>query len=148
MASNPNIPQGTVNRLRGSVEIPSFPSLNITAPYLGERGITLDPEGNTVEFLKTMTGAVTSLEPYQMVTIEIALLKTQGLADQYKQQIESSALLGDINVRTDSSALSSFQLSNCAIESVDNLPFNGKSAEFGIKIRGYWQINSSLWSLT
>lgn len=148
MAANPQIPQGTLNRLRGSVEIPDFPSLNVTAPYLGEKGITFSHEGNVTEYLQTMTGAVTSLEPYLMVTLDIALLKTQNLSDRYKQQMENSALLGDINTRTDSSALSSFQLSNCSILSVDDLPFNGKSAEFGVKVKGYWPINSSLWSLT
>ena len=61
MANNPLIPQGTVNRLRGSVIWNDFPQLNVTAPYLGTDGIGFSLDGESTVFLPTMTGAVTSL---------------------------------------------------------------------------------------
>ena len=91
---NPLIPQGILNRVRASVIWTSFPSLNITAPYLGRAGISLSPEGAATVFLPTMTGAVPSMEPYQKMTLTVNLLRTQMLADLYKQQMETSSLLG------------------------------------------------------
>lgn len=146
MAGNPNIPQGVLNRLRGSVVWNSFPSLNVTAPFLGKAGISFAPEGNTTVFIPTMTGAVTSQEPYLMFSMTIALLKTQSLADQYKQQWETSAQLGDGTVRPDSSTLSPFQLVNCAIETVGAMSFAGEDAGMSVTIRGYYLINQALWS--
>lgn len=45
MATNPLIPQGTLNRVRASVVWPSFPNLNVTASYLGRMGIRLSLDG-------------------------------------------------------------------------------------------------------
>lgn len=145
--ANPLIPLGSLNRLRGSVVWPSFPSLNVTAPYLGKEGIRLALEGETTTYLPQMTGAVTSPEPYQLISLRITLLKTQGLAALYKAQMEASALLGDGTVRPDASSLPPYEITNCAIESIAELTFNGESADFAVNIRGYYLVNASLWDL-
>ena len=146
MAGNPLVTQGTLNRLRASLVWNDFPSLNVTPPFLGRAGISFALEGNTTVFLPTMTGAVTSAEPYLMFTATINLLKSQSFADLYKQQWESSAQLGDGTVRPDATTLSPFQIINCAIESVGPMNFNGEDAGMGVSIRGYYLINQNLWN--
>lgn len=146
MAGNPLVAQGTLNRLRASIIWNSFPSLNITAPFLGRAGISFALEGNTTVFLPTMTGAVTSQEPYLMFTAAVSLIKAQSFSDLYKQQWENSAQLGDGTIRPDASTLSPFPIINCAIESVGPMSFNGEDAGIGISIRGYYLINQSLWN--
>lgn len=146
MATNPLVAQGTLNRLRASVTWPNFPQLNVTASYLGKMGIRLALEGESTLFIPTMTGAVTSPEPYMAVTVTIHLLKTQQLAALYKAQMEASALIGDGTVRPDASTLPPYQITNCAIESVRELNFGGDDAEFAVAVKGYYLINNNLWS--
>jgi len=147
MATNPMVPQGTLNRLRGSFAIVNFPALNVPASYLGKAGISLTFDGEATTYIPTMTGAVTSPEPYQMVTVEIPLLKTQGLAQQYETQKQLSTLLGDSTVYTDSSALPQFDLINTSIGTIKELKFGGEDAGYVVEIKGYTLINSSLWDL-
>lgn len=143
---NPLVQQGTLNRLRGSVVVADFPSLNVTAPYLGEAGISLALEGETTAFINTMTGAVTSPEPYMLASCVVNVLKTQALSDLYKQQMEADARIGQITVRPDTSTLGSYVLVNCAIESVAPMTFNGRDAGFAVTIKGYYNVNSNLWN--
>lgn len=141
--SNPLVSQGSLNRLRASVVLPSFPELNVTAPFLGEEGIRLALEGEATTFINTMTGAVTSPEPYQLVSVTINLLKTQSLADSYKRKQETDARLGDIVVRPDTGILSPYQFINASIENVGELNFNGKVAGYAVNIKAYYPINSA-----
>lgn len=145
MANNPLISQGTLNRLRASVVWSAFPQLNVTAPYLGKEGIRLSLEGESTTFIGTMTGAVTSPEPYMMISMAMNLLKTQQLADAYKRQMQNSALLGDGVVRPDSAILSPYSLINCAIESVRELDFSGGDAGYAVTVKGYYLVNNDLW---
>ena len=147
MAGNPQVVQGTLNRLRGSVVIPSFPNLNVTAPYLGRPGITMAFEGETTNAIPTMTGTVQSPLPYQMVTITIALLKTQALAPQWETQRQTLSVIGDVTVTPDTSSLPSYTMNNCAIDNVRELNFAGEDAGYVVTVKGYYQINNSLWSL-
>ena len=142
--ANPFVPQGTLNRLRGSVVIPNFPALNVTAPFLGKGGIGFNPEGDITPYLPTMTGGVPSPEPYLMATVTINLLKSQGLSASYKAQYESLSLIGDIVVTTDSAVLPQFNLSNCSIMSLGALAFNGDANDFTISLHGIYYVNSSL----
>ncbi|HET8705308.1 MAG TPA: hypothetical protein VFM46_03310 [Pseudomonadales bacterium] len=145
--ANPNVNQGTLNRLRGNVVIPSHPSLNIAAYNLGENGMSLAFDGNSTDMINTLTGRVTSPVPYLPATLTVPLLKTQALANQYKAQMESLSLIGDITVYTDSSSLSEFKLQNCAIEKVEPGPINGKEATMMVTIAGTYAINDQLYTL-
>lgn len=145
--TNPLIDQGTLNRLRGSVVWDSYPNLNVTSPYLNKEGIRLALDGEATLFLPTISGAVTSPEPYQMVTLTINVLKTNGLAALYQAQMQLSTKLGIGSIITDTSSLPNFELQNCAIEGVRELSFAGEDAGFAVIIRGYWVINNNLWSL-
>lgn len=147
MASNPLISQGTLNRLRGSITVTNLPNLNVTASYLGEEGIGLALEGESTTFINTMTGAVTSPEPYMLCSVTVGMLRTQGLANQYKSQMELLSTIGPITVYPDASTLASYPLTNCAIESVKEMKFAGKDPYFMVTLKGYYNINSSLFNV-
>lgn len=95
-----------------------------------------------------MTGAVTSPQPYMMITLVIHLIKTQQLCSLYKAQMEVNALIGDGVVRPDvpaGSGLAPYNVTNCAIQRINEMSFAGDDADFSVNIRGYYLINSSLW---
>ena len=147
MASNPLIAQGTLNRLRGSVVIPAFPQLNATAAYLNTAAIGMALQGQTVVMIPTLTGTVTSPEPYMMAAVTVNLLKTQGLSDLYKTQWEADARIGDFTVTPDASTLSPFLFKNGAIENVRDMSFAGNDAGMVVVLSGYYLINNNLWDL-
>lgn len=147
MAANPLIAQGTLNRIRGSVVVANIAALNVTAPFLGKEGIGLALEGESTTFIPTMTGAVTSGEPYMMASVTIALLKTQSLAAQYKKQMENLSTIGDITVHPDASTLPTYTIVNCAIESVREMKFSGEDAGFIVTIKGYYVTNNALFNI-
>lgn len=142
---NPLVDQGTLNRLRASVVWESHPELNVTVAFLGKDMIGLALDGNATEFFETASGQVTSPNPYQAVTLTINLLKTQSLADAYKRRQELLAILGNGTVRPDSSQLSPYEIVNCSIENVAPLKFSGEDANYVVTIKGYYNVNSSLW---
>jgi hypothetical protein len=147
MSSNPMIPQGTLNRLRGTVNFAANPQLNVTAPYLGKAGITMSLEGESTLMIPTMSGTVTSPEPYMMVSCVVNILKTQNLASVFKAQMEKTTVIGDVVVTSDTTTLPTYYLNNCAIESVREMSFNGEDAGFAITIKGYYIINNDSWSI-
>jgi hypothetical protein len=145
---NPLIVQGNLNRLRASIVWPSNASLNVIAAYLGRGGISLALDGESTLFINTMTGAVSSPEPYMMITCTVHLIRTQALCSLYKSQMESNALIGDGTIRPDvppGTGLAPFQVLNCAIQSVNEMSFAGVEADFSVRIRGYYLVNSSMW---
>lgn len=148
MASNPLVAQGVLNRVRGSIVIPNFSSLNVSASYLGEQGISLSRNGSMTTFLPTMTGQATSPEPYQAVTLTVNLLRTQALAAQYEAQMALTTLLGDITIYTDASTLGEYLVNNAAIENVGPLSFAGKDAGYVVTIGGFIVVNNNLFDLT
>jgi hypothetical protein len=147
MPANPQISQGTLNRLRGSVVIPDYPALQITAPFLGRQGISITFEGEATTMIPTMTGTITSPMPYQMVTVTVSLLKTQSLAAAWEAQRKQNTVIGDITITTDTSALPPYTFNNCAIDNVRELTFSGEDANYLVTLKGYYQINNTLWNL-
>jgi hypothetical protein len=145
--SNPMIPQGTLNRLRGSVNFANLPALNVTAPYLVKDGIAISLDGDATTVLPTMTGVVTSPEPYMLATVTINVLKTNGLAASFKAQMEDTTIVGDMVVTPDTSSLPTYSITNSSIESVREMKFNGEDAGWTITLKGAYLINNSLWSL-
>lgn len=147
MAGNPLIRLGTLNRIRGAMLVTDSPELNVTASYLGKEGISAAQQGQATLMLPQMTGQVTSPEPYVPVVVTVALLKTQSLSDLYKQRMEKISTIGDITIIPDATTLSKFLFTNCAIESVNPLRFDGTDAGYVVMISGTYLLNSDLWSL-
>lgn len=141
---NPAVPQGTLNRLRTSVVFPDNPSFNVTAPYLGRASVRLIPEGDITQMPPTLTGVVTSPEPYQMMSVAINLVKSQPLADSFKRRWETNSLMGAVTVRTDSPTLSVFQIDNAAITGWREIGTAGDDADVIVTVRGTYQINTDL----
>ena len=147
MAGNPNIQQGTLNRLRGSVVIPSYPSLNVTSGYLDRAGISLAFNDQASLRLRTMTGVVLSGEPFQECTLTINLLKTQALSQAWESQRQYNAAIGNVSVTTDASTLGEYDLVNCSIITVRELAFNGEVQGYVVTVGGYYPVNNQLWDL-
>ncbi len=144
--SNPQVVQGTLNRLLASVVYADFPQLNVTSPYLAKEAISLGFDGDTSQLIGTLTGAVTSPEPYIYGTATIHLLRTQSLGNAYKTQIENNTTMGSVTVYPDSTALSAFQLNNCVLQSVQEVAFDGTTAGLIIRLRGIYSINATLFA--
>jgi hypothetical protein len=143
---NPLVPQGQINRIRGSVVYASNQTLNITAPYLARNAITIAFDGDAGVLLPTLTGGVTSPEPYQMANVSIHMLKSQALADVYKTQFETNTTVGDVTIITDSTVLSDYQLYNCILKGVSDLNFDGTEPTFNVTLTGIYYVNNAIWS--
>lgn len=146
MAGSPNVVQGTLNRLRGSIIFNNFPSLNITPSFLLPEAIGLSFNGPITTNIPSMTGVVTSPEPYQMVTVTIHLIKAQSLADAYKDQIELNSVIGDFTVRSDSTTMKPWAIGNGSIVGVSPLNFGGRDAGYVVELSGAYNINSAAWN--
>ena len=146
--SSPLVPQGTLNRLRGNIQVVSFPVLNISASYLGEGGFEFTRTGPATTMLPTMTGRVVSPEPYQSVDLAVHLVRAQSLAGQWEAQLMSLSAIGNITVYTDSMVLPVYNFQNCAIMNVGPLGATGKSTDYLLTLTGTLVINNQLWALT
>jgi hypothetical protein len=144
--ANPLVSQGTLNKLRASVQVITLPQLSFGASFLAPEGITLSFEGDASGYLATLTGAVPSPNPYMMANIQARLLKTQSLANLWKFQMELNTTIGDVNLIGDSSALGNYFLANCTLLNVAELSFNGSTPDFTINIRGTYIVNSLLFA--
>jgi len=140
------VDQGNLNRLRGSVVFATLPALGVTTPFLSKEAISIAFEGDAGHLLPTLTGGVGSPEPYQIATVEIHLLKTQALANAYKNQIETNNRLGSINVIGDSEAMENWQLENCQLLSTAPGAFDGNNPTFTVRIQGIYYTNRDLWT--
>jgi hypothetical protein len=149
MATNPQIALGTLNRLRTSLVVPNFPTLNVPASYQSKRQIhvTLD-ENPFVLGIETATGTVNSPEPYVMGTVNVGLLRSQGLSFSWMTQAKATGNIGDIEIHSDTSVFSALTVHNAFIVRVDPGPYNGQDAEVSLVIRGTFYVNSDLWNLT
>ncbi len=144
---NPLVAQGTLNRLRGSVVVASYDTLNVTASYLSKRAIGMELVGDFTQLLETMTGLVTSPEPYVPADVTISLLKTQNLSALWIAQAQLNTVLGNITVHPDTSAFPDFDFLNVSITRINRFAFDGTEPTCDITLRGYYPINSSLWAL-
>jgi len=146
MAGSPNVLQGTLNRLKASIVIPLFPSLNITPPFLGKEAIGIAFKGPATIRIPTMTSGVNSPEPYREVEITAHLVRSQGLAQAWKAQEELNTILGQITVRPDVAGFPPYQFMNCSLDGISSLTINGMDAGYVITMGGFYNVNSALWS--
>lgn len=145
---SPQVSQGFLNRVRGNIQVASYPALNVTASFLGRAGYSLSWGRGATTFIDNMTGRTISPEPYQPCTLEIHLVKAQALAAAWEAQRVSLSAIGNVLAYTTSSALSPYALTNMAIENVAPLQESGESAEYVLTLSGTYIINNQLWALT
>lgn len=146
MAGNPLIAQGSLNRIRGSINFVDNTELNITAPYLGKEGINISFDGDQTLAIPTMTGLVTSPEPYQIMTLTAHLLRTQSLSNIWYSFIQQTTLCGDFVVTTDSIAFPTIYVNNGFIKTTAAMLANGTAADYTVELGGYILLNNQLWS--
>ena len=139
---NPLVDQGTLNRLRASIVVPNAPQLNVISANLGREGIRLALDGPATAYLATMTGAVPSPEPYQIVTLTVNIVKSEPVSNIYKTQFETTVLIGPVTVRPDSPTLGLYQLLNCVLENVREMSYAGDEAIYAVTIKGTYQVNA------
>ena len=144
--TNPNVPQGQLNRLRGSLQVVAFPNLNVTPSFLGKEGINLRFETPTTEYIDTMTGGVPSPAPYQRVEVSMHLLRTQGLSVLYEQQKQVLSTIGTIVLFIDSTIFPAWTFLNCSIMNVDPMRIDGTQPDYTVMLNGFYNINASLWT--
>lgn len=144
--ANPYVPQGTLNRALTSISVVNYPDLNVTTGYFAEQMAALNFEDRISDYIPTTAGAVPSPRLVQFVTLRAYLNKAQGLAAQWEQQRLTNAIIGDVVVVTDSSALQSYYLVDCVLENVDSLNLNGTSVDYVLQIRGTYPVNSDLFT--
>lgn len=144
MAGNPQVSQGTLNRIRGAVNFNANPGLNITAPYLGREGISIAFDANFGQRIGAMTGGVSSPDAYVMATVTIHLLKSQSFSAVWKAQVELINTVGDITVKADSATLPDYTFKNCMVLRADPGPINGTSADYVVVLQGDYLVNSQL----
>lgn len=142
--SNPMTPQGTLNRALVSVSVISNPDLNITTGFFGTKVARLSFGGDASDYLQTLAGAVPSPRLYQMVTCLMYLNKSQSLSAAWEQQRLTNAIIGDVNVVTDSPVLPPYYLYNCTLQNVSELDLTGESNDFPVMILGTYPVNSQL----
>jgi hypothetical protein len=142
---NPLVPQGFLNRVRGSVSLTDNPALNVTASYLGKEGISLRPDGPATDIIPTLAGTVGSQTPYQQVTLTVHLLKTQGLAASYQNSFATNTSLGEVVVRPDATTFGNYTVLNCYLVNFNEIALNGMDAGYVVTISGYIITNDSMW---
>jgi hypothetical protein len=151
MAGNPLVDQGLLNRLSASVIWDDFTNLNVEPSSLGTAGIRLRLDGNASSQHRTMTGLVQSPEPYIPIEVVINLLKTQGLSDDYKTQMEATSLIGAGSVWPDvpvgEGGLTPYQLENMSIMSVAEQSYAGDDPVWAVTCRGFYVVNNNLWGV-
>lgn len=142
--ANPLAAQGTLNRALTSVSVISIPSLNITTGYFGTKVARISFGGDASDYIATLAGAVPSPRLFQLVEVMMYLNKSQALAAQWEQQRLTNAIIGDINVVTDSPVLPPYYLYNCVLKNVSDLDLTGESNDYPVSLTGTYPVNSSL----
>lgn len=98
------------------------------------------------EAIDTMTGFVTSPAPYMRVGLTIHMMRTQGLASLWEQQLQVNVLLGNIVVRIDSSIHPPYPLSNSMLMTVEPYRVDGSDPSYVAEVLGIYYINAALWT--
>jgi len=138
--------QGTLNRGLVSVSVIQFPNLNCTSGFFGTKLARISFEGETSDYIPTLTGAVPSPRLFQIGTIAFYLNKSQSLAAAWEQQRLTNALIGDVSVVTDSAVLGSYYFQNCVLGNIADLDLTGESNDFPVMIKGVYTVNNSLFA--
>ncbi len=104
MATNPMVPQGNLNRVRASVIIPNYVTLNINSSHMSTRLVTVTFEEDFTEQPMTATGVVNAPNPYVMAQASVSILRTQALAYAWLSQAQTTTAIGRVVVHSDTSA--------------------------------------------
>lgn len=147
MATNPLVTQGTLNRVRCSIIVPNYTTMNIASYNMGKTYATIEFDTDYVHQHETATGVVNSPEPYVMATISVGILRTQALADVWLTQAQTTSVLGPVTIHSDTSAFSAIPLTDAVIRKLDPGAFDGTDPVAKLTLRGVFYINNDLWTM-
>jgi hypothetical protein len=147
MATNPILIPGNLNRVRGTILVPSNATLNITAPFLGKEGIVIAPQSAVVTQMQGMATVVNSEEPYQIVQVTAAIMKSLALSAAYLNQIKNAPILGQVTVTPDTTVIPAFTLYNVAITNWSQISMAGLQPDFTVTFQGQFNVSNDLWNL-
>ena len=145
--ANPNLIPGNLNRVRASVIVPGNETLNIPAQFQAKEGIIVSPQSAVVTQMQGMTTIVNSEEPYQLVQITVAVIKSLAISAQYLSAIQNAPIVGDIAVVRDTTAMPKFNLINAAILNWNQISMAGLQPDFTLVIQGQFNTSNDLWTL-
>jgi hypothetical protein len=146
----PVIYQGSLNRILTSVQVPSYPQLNLTAPYMSKAMITPSFDGPFTDQIGTATGIVNSPLPYVMGTLVISILRSQAVSGLWILQAQTASVIGTITAYPDSTAYPSITLgstaSPCSITDYDPGTYDGTDPTVKVTVKGVFYTNATLWT--
>jgi hypothetical protein len=145
--ANPQIPQGTLNRVRASVIIPAFSTLNVNSSHMGKGFVDLVWEEDFGDQIDTGTGIVNSPAPYVRGTCTINILRTQALAGQWQAQADATSIIGRIVVHPDSTVYPKQTVHNCQVLKASPGKMDGLNPTIDVVIRGVRFVNDNLWQM-
>ena len=146
MATNPLVAQGTLNRIRCHVVVPSFTELNITSSYMTKNFATISFDDNFTDQIPTATGVVNSPAPYTMASLSVGLIRTQSLAQSWLAQSQATSILGEVVIHSDTAAWPAITISQASILHIQPGPFDGMDPTVQLSIRGVYYLNNDLWN--
>lgn len=147
MATNPNLIPGNLNRVRANVVVPGNTALNVPAQFQAKEGLVIAPQTAVVTQMQGLTTIVNSEEPYQLVQISIAVLKSIAISAAWIAQIQNSPTLGTVVLYPDTDQMAPFTLYNAAITNWNQISMAGLQADFTLMITGQFNTSADLWNL-
>ena len=139
---------GSLNRLLVELIVTNNPALSIQRYAMGRSNLDinkLDPANIRID---ANTGSVNSPQPYQKMQLTINILKTTGGAAQaWEEQVQKSALVGDVVAYTDSAIYGPFTLRNCSVDNIQPGMMDGNTATVVLTLTGDYVINNDQWSI-
>ena len=147
MAVNPQVSQGNLNRVRASVIIPAFPTLNINSSHMGKQFLNLEWEEAFGDQIETGTGLVNSPAPYVKGTCTINLLRSQLIASQWQAQADATSIIGRIVVHPDSTVYPAQTVHDCQILHASPGRMDGLNPTIDVIITGVRYVNNDLWDM-
>jgi hypothetical protein len=147
MAVNPQTSQGNLNRVRSSVIIPAFPTLNVNSSHMGKGFLDLVWDEAFGDQIETGTGVVNSPAPYVKGTCTINLLRSQALSASWQSQVDATSIIGRIVVHPDSTVYPAQTLHDCQILHASPGRMDGLNPTIDVVISGVRYVNNSLWNM-
>jgi len=138
--------QGNLNRVATHIVVTSYPTLNVSAGYMGKTQAVLTFEGPFVEQIETATGVVNSPKPFVQAQLVISLLRSQALGNAWIAQSQVNSTLGTVVTYPDSTVFQPISLSNCSIQDIDPGAYDGVDPIAKVTLKGTFYINSSMWA--
>jgi hypothetical protein len=142
---NPQIQQGSLNRLLTHITFASYPALNIGAQNMSKRFAVASFGGSPMTQIPTGTGVVNSPEPYVMGSFSLDILRTQALGGAWLNQMQLNSVLGTCVGYPDSAVFPSITLVNASLLGFDPGAWDGTDPVIRITVTGTYYVNSVLW---